>query len=649
MQRYANWFRDSEGRGYPGAIVTVYVAGTITLADIYYAQGAVTAPNAKQNPFTTDSNGFFDFAAAGGSYDIVLSGSNVATTYLYNQALYDMVSDPNTNVLGLLQDASDVSHGDALTAVKQPITGAASRTQHQKNADIIHINDFGGDLKIALQNVPEYTTIVLGVGSYDITGLYSSDFNFGAGPFVGNTKKGIRLQGAGMPTLNSAGTALEGGTIIQGTLLNLADGFECYDLGIDCGTNVIATKYSGNYAEGFVPGCNTSYGVVQTTIKGVKVDRVISLGAAPTGSASSFKHTMLFENLEDCKIGQVEAVGGYHGFACKIVNGCADSITVRGGSAGNAFIFKSDVSNRCEDVQIGALRIDNWFLNGVEQKAGCLRYEAIDNVNGHITLKCKIGLLTLKNTANGVDGVVCNGTYPIVDCAIGHLDANIPYNNAAFRVGYSGSDVQRFVIGSHNIITNGRGFEIGSGFVQGFIGSGAQIFSSDCLQPLMTWDSSSSIHGNLQFTVNAPQTNTYMIQRNSGNINMDLIQFGGTSTITSARLISGFIGSLVLNSTNFQDSGLGAFATAGALYEPYKIRMKGAVKAKVAGSPLVIGTITPSPLKTQRFPVHSQTSGGSLITVAIEISDAGVITCLNTIAINDYIFLDSVFIDCLSQ
>jgi hypothetical protein len=143
MQRYANWFRDSEGRGYPGAIVTVYVAGTSTLADIYYAQGAVTTPNAKQNPFTTDSNGFFDFAAAGGSYDIVLSGSNVATTYLYNQALYDMVSDPNTNVIGLLADTTSAGNGDALIGVKQPFTGTTPRTQHDKNAETISVLDFG--------------------------------------------------------------------------------------------------------------------------------------------------------------------------------------------------------------------------------------------------------------------------------------------------------------------------------------------------------------------------------------------------------------------------------------------------------------------------------------------------------------------------
>jgi hypothetical protein len=42
-----------------------------------------------------------------------------------------------------LSDTADPLKGDALVGVKQPFTGAVARTQHQKNADYIHVADFG--------------------------------------------------------------------------------------------------------------------------------------------------------------------------------------------------------------------------------------------------------------------------------------------------------------------------------------------------------------------------------------------------------------------------------------------------------------------------------------------------------------------------
>lgn len=145
MQRYHDWYRDSEGRAIPYGLVTVYNAGTTTLAAIYNEQGVITTPLAKSNPFTTDGEGYFAFAAAGGSYDISLSASNQAARTISNVALYDAVSDPNTNVLGLLQDSADPTHGDALVAVKQPFTGSVATTQHEFNSRVVSVWDFLSD------------------------------------------------------------------------------------------------------------------------------------------------------------------------------------------------------------------------------------------------------------------------------------------------------------------------------------------------------------------------------------------------------------------------------------------------------------------------------------------------------------------------
>lgn len=84
MQRHYGWFRDSEGRGYPGAQVTVLFAGTSTKADLFLAGGLVGAPAPQSNPFLTDPNGFYAFAVANGTYDLTLEGSGTPTTYIQN-------------------------------------------------------------------------------------------------------------------------------------------------------------------------------------------------------------------------------------------------------------------------------------------------------------------------------------------------------------------------------------------------------------------------------------------------------------------------------------------------------------------------------------------------------------------------------------
>lgn len=621
----------------PADLATVVVAGT-SYFQVFNGTGSQTQFVLTADPGSVNA---LDIAVDGvpqkNGIDFTVSG----TTLTFTSA----PAAGTQNIAVRYVAAVPVGSADAQDVTFSPTGPNASvRTLQSKLRDVVHVNDWGGDLKMALQNVAEYTTIMLDAATYDISGIYSHDFNFGAGPFVGNTKRGIRLQGANMPRVNSTGTALEGGTVIQGTLFNLADDFEAYDLGVDVGSAVCAAKYGGAYAEGFVPGANTSYPTVQPTIKGVAVDRVIALGDVPTGSAATFKHTMLFENMEDTKIGMVEAVGGYHAFVSKVVNLQANSIMARGGAAGEAVIFKSDVANRCEDNQIAQLRIDNWFKNGVEQKAGCLRFEAIDNVNGHVTAKIKIGVCTIKNLDAGVDGIKASGTYPIVDCGIGHLNADTAGASvAALRMGYASSDIRRFVIGSHNIVTAGRSFELGPGWVEGHIGSGSQKFTADALQPLMTFDSSSYTHGVIQMTIDAAQTNTYMIQRTAGDVRIDLITIGGSAFIPLSRYLSSYGGTFTLNATNAVDSAISAFGVAGIEYVAYNVKLKGAVKTLNPGSRALF-TVAPAPLVTIRRTVSSQTAALAFVQRTLEIAGGtGVCTVLDAATTaNDYIFLDEI-------
>lgn len=52
------------------------------------------------------------------------------------------VSGSAADVLIQLASSSDVSKGDALIGVKQPLTGAVARTQHDKNLDVVSVTDF---------------------------------------------------------------------------------------------------------------------------------------------------------------------------------------------------------------------------------------------------------------------------------------------------------------------------------------------------------------------------------------------------------------------------------------------------------------------------------------------------------------------------
>lgn len=75
MERYFGYTRQlsNPGQLVATATVNVYLAGTVTPATIY-ADNNLPNPTPKGNPFTTDANGFFEFYAQTGLYDVRLSG-----------------------------------------------------------------------------------------------------------------------------------------------------------------------------------------------------------------------------------------------------------------------------------------------------------------------------------------------------------------------------------------------------------------------------------------------------------------------------------------------------------------------------------------------------------------------------------------------
>lgn len=68
---------------FPLCTVTVYVAGTSTLATIY----SDNAGTVKANPFTADAFAYFEFYADDGFFDIRFSGTGIATPFTRSNIL----------------------------------------------------------------------------------------------------------------------------------------------------------------------------------------------------------------------------------------------------------------------------------------------------------------------------------------------------------------------------------------------------------------------------------------------------------------------------------------------------------------------------------------------------------------------------------
>ena len=421
---------------------------------------------------------------------------------------------------------------------------------------------------------------------------------------------------------------------------------------MDVGDDVVDNLYGGGYHEGFCPGINTNYPSPAPTIRGVKVDRVCSLAKPPTDptATATFMHSMLFENLEDSNIGSVDACGGYHTFVSKVVGLQAASITARGGQYGEAVIFKSDPGNRCEENKVANLRIlgfDRAAISGgatTRLPAGPLRFEALDTGSGHTTRAINIGSCTIRETVS--DSLVQNSTGVSEDISISHLDVESTAVACAVRIGVDSHQMRRFTIGTHNIVTSGRGFDLGPAATDIHIGSGITTVTGDSNAPILTISSPSQSHGRLAFIINAAQSYPSMIQRNNGQVNMNLIEFGGSAGIPAIRFLNSYPGSFVLNASNFADSGIPGFAAPGAQYEPYKVTLIGAVKTTLSASNPVIGTVAPTP-RTKRRLIVSFENAGTPTFASVDILTNGNVQFIGTPPLNSYIFLGDVVFDAL--
>lgn len=87
-------------KSFPSCTVTVFLAGTATPATIFSDNAGSPTPLA--NPFTAQSNGSWQFYAAQGLYDVVLSGASLPSSFtIAGVGLFDSTAITTINAVTL--------------------------------------------------------------------------------------------------------------------------------------------------------------------------------------------------------------------------------------------------------------------------------------------------------------------------------------------------------------------------------------------------------------------------------------------------------------------------------------------------------------------------------------------------------------------
>lgn len=171
-------------------------------------------------------------------------------------------------------------------------------------------------------------SIYLGVGRFaPLNGVRSTP---------NKMKDNVRFFGSGMGDYSSDSTTIVGGTIIDGPIIIENSGVKFYNLGVDSGTAVCATRYSGAPQEGLC-WVNNGFVMNKPPLPGCGAHNVISL----CQSSVAAMHSFLFENLIDVQVSNIRSRYGIHGIVFKGYGGTATNL-IASGHNNNAVIIRSN-------------------------------------------------------------------------------------------------------------------------------------------------------------------------------------------------------------------------------------------------------------------------------------------------------------------
>ena len=123
MQRYFDVVQTPTGDAISGALVSVFISGTTTLATLYVDNGVTL----QANPVTTNSDGEYAFYAANGTYVLQITAANYTTETKPGVVLFDPSDSGASNNVQFLQAGTE----------------AQVRSVQSKLRDVVSVKDFG--------------------------------------------------------------------------------------------------------------------------------------------------------------------------------------------------------------------------------------------------------------------------------------------------------------------------------------------------------------------------------------------------------------------------------------------------------------------------------------------------------------------------
>ena len=248
MELKTYFAQDASGNIMPGATVTVYEAGTATLAT--GLQDESGSPLA--NPFTADSSAKVAFYAPDGLYDITVVGNGRTVTIRAQFVSVDGASVLRTDLAA--------TGGAALVGFQQAGTGAVATTVQAKLRETVSVKDFGAvgngvtDDTAAIQTAIDYIKSIGGgvlefpYGNYNITSsvIVAGNFGYAGIKLVGNNSK-IVSTGDAPAFLIDARNGGGGNSAYEYRINAVVDGFQFYGPGVASTSSVgVKSQYSAN-------------------------------------------------------------------------------------------------------------------------------------------------------------------------------------------------------------------------------------------------------------------------------------------------------------------------------------------------------------------------------------------------------------------
>jgi hypothetical protein len=261
-----------------------------------------------------------------------VSVSSIVDGQIYVTRGYSTDNDGGQGTYIYTSSSSDADNSGTVIAP----TSGSGRFLLQYSGQL-NVKQCGGSITTAVACLPNGGKIFLPSGTYSSPGTV--------------TASNLSFIGEKRPDFNVGFTALQGGTIIQGPFVFRGNNLEFSNLGVDSGSAVCNSVYSGVAQEGLV--CTVNYLAGQPQFVDLTVNNVCALAKDP----SSAVHAFSVEGYSNVNISNVDTVYGTHGQAYKVLGGLVSDFRSRY-SAGEGVIIKSDPTRQCKRTVFSNFQID---------------------------------------------------------------------------------------------------------------------------------------------------------------------------------------------------------------------------------------------------------------------------------------------------